>query len=202
VILYDTHCHVVSDDNDAYPLDPLGGHQSTWSDKRAINTEQLLSSMNEARVDKSVVVQAATVYGFDNSYVADSIDAHRDRLVGICAVDFLSSAAVDQLKYWITEREFIAVRLRAADGATPVPKHGEGLDDARTKPAWSYVEKYRIPVSIQMHSTEIPQLERLLAEFPGLVIALDHSGRPTLDGGPPTHRQHRSLISLNMTVSI
>ena len=38
--------------------------------------EKLLPMMDDAGVEKAVLVQAATCYGYDNSYVADAIAAH------------------------------------------------------------------------------------------------------------------------------
>lgn len=178
----DTHTHIISPDTTTYPAAPLGGHRSTWSRERPVNVDGLLREADAAGVDRLVVVQASTVYGFDNSYVADQLSRHGDRLRGVCSVDFLSPKAVDDLRYWIEERGFSGVRIRAADGTTVVPTPGRGLDDERMTPVWEFVSDRRVPVSIQMHAQHAPLLAGLLRQYPGLTVILDHAGRPDLDG--------------------
>jgi predicted TIM-barrel fold metal-dependent hydrolase len=179
----DIHTHVISADTVKYPLAPLGGKQSTWSEDRPTSAEDLLNAMDDAEVQKAAVVQASTAYSFDNSYAADSIAVAPDRLVGVCSVDFLKQDATERLEYWVKERGFVGVRLYST-GST-MPNQGEWLDDPRTRPAWEWCEANELPVCVQMQSTGIPQLERILADFPRLIVVLDHAARPNLAGGPP-----------------
>jgi L-fuconolactonase len=181
----DTHTHIISPDTTAYPAAPLGGHRSTWSQERPVDIDGLLREADAAGVGHLVVVQASTVYGFDNSYVADQLPRHSDRISGVCSVDFLSPKAVDDLHHWISERGFSGVRIRAADGTTAVPTPGRGLDDERMTPVWQYLSDRRVPVCIQMHAQHATVLAGLLQRYPGLTVVLDHAGRPQLDGPSP-----------------
>lgn len=180
----DLHTHIISPDTERYPVGPLGGTRSSWSTERPVNLDGLLRQLDEAGVEKAAVVQASTVYGFDNRYAADSFAGHDDRLIGVCSVDFRAATAIEDIKYWVWDRNFAGVRIRAADGTTPVPSQTR-LDDPQIDPVWSYLETQRIPVCIQMHSSHTGMLLSVLARFPKLVIALDHGARPRLDGGPP-----------------
>ncbi|MQY19672.1 amidohydrolase family protein [Nocardia macrotermitis] len=162
----------------------VDGKQSTWSSERPATLDELLRSLDEAGIERAAVVQAATMYGFDNSYVADSLGAHRDRLIGVCSIDLVADDALERIEYWIGERGFAGVRVRAADGTTPVA-NAASLDDPRLEPAWSRLAAERIPVCIQMHSHHAPILASVLRRHPDLVVALDHGGRPNLAGGPP-----------------
>jgi len=180
----DLHTHIISPDALRYPVSPLGGTRSSWSAERPVDLDGLLRQLDQAGVDQAAVVQAATVYGFDNRYVADSIEGHSGRLIGVCSVDFRASDAVEQIRHWVFERNFAGVRIRAADGTTPVPSETR-LDDPAIDPVWAYLEAQRIPACIQMHSSHTGMLLSVLARFPGLVIALDHGARPRLQGGPP-----------------
>lgn len=180
----DLHTHIISPDLGRYPYAPLGGRQSAWSAERPVSLDGLLRNLDQAGVGKAAVVQASTVYGFDNRYAADSLAGHEDRLIGVCSVDFLAADALDQVTYWIEERNFAGVRIRAADGTTPVPTSTR-LDDPKMSAVWSHLEARRIPVCVQMHSRHTGTLLSVLERFPRLVIALDHGARPRLDGGPP-----------------
>jgi L-fuconolactonase len=179
----DIHTHVISPDTAKYPLEPLGGVQSTWSRDRPTTVEQLLAAMDDAGVERAAVVQASTAYSYDNSYLADSLDAHGERLRGVGSIDFLADDAVQKLDYWVGERGLIGLRLFST-GST-MPEQGDWLDDPRCDPAWKWAEAHAVPVCLQMQSSGIPQLENVLARFPDLTIVLDHAARPVLAGGPP-----------------
>lgn len=182
--IVDLHTHIISPDTDRYPPKPLGGNRSTWSTQRPATLDELLRELDEAGVDKAAVVQAATMYGFDNRYVADSLAGHADRLIGVCSIDLVAEDALDRIDHWIGECGFSGVRVRAADGTTPV-RSAASLDDPRLEPAWARLAADRIPVCIQMHSAHAPVLASVLTRHPDLVVALDHGARPRLDGGPP-----------------
>ncbi|MFF7329533.1 amidohydrolase family protein [Streptomyces sp. NPDC090306] len=195
----DTHTHIISADTGAYPAAPLGGHRSGWSQERPNDIDGLLRQADAASVEHLVVVQASTVYGFDNTYVADQLVRHADRISGVCSVDFLSPTAVDDLHHWIDERGFSGVRIRAADGTTAVPTPGRGLDDERMAPVWQFLSDRRVPVCIQMHAQHAPILAGLLQQYPGLVAVLDHGGRPRLGDGTTPYPDAPGLPSLGDT---
>jgi L-fuconolactonase len=195
----DTHTHIISPDTASYPAAPLGGHRSTWSQERPTDIDGLLRQADAAAVDHLVVVQASTVYGFDNSYVADQLARHRDRVSGVCSVDFLSPKVLDDLHHWIDERGFSGVRIRAADGTTAVPTPGRGLDDERMAPVWQFLSDRRVPVCIQMHAQHAPILATLLQQYPGLTAILDHAGRPQLGDDAALYPSAAGLPGLSET---
>src|SRR5436190_20649364 len=72
----DTHTHVISPDQVRYPLAPVGGKQSDWSAHHPTDHDTLLRSMDDAGIERAMVVQASTAYGNDNRYAADAVRAH------------------------------------------------------------------------------------------------------------------------------
>jgi len=181
---FDTHTHAISNDPESYPVKPLGGTRSEWSQTRPVDIDGLLRSLDEAGVERAALVHASTVYGFDNSYAADALAKHPDRLVGVCAVDFLADSAVVDLQRWVEDRGFSGVRIRVSDGTTKVPTPGSGVNDERMSAVWDYVDKQGLPVCIQMHSKDAPKLAQVLEAHPALTVLLDHAGRPNATGGP------------------
>ena len=181
---FDTHTHAISADTTTYPPAPLGGTRSEWSQVRPTDVDGLVRSLDEADVARAVLVHASTVYGFDNSYAADALARHPDRLVGVCSVDFLADDAVTTLRYWIEDRGFTGVRIRVSDGTTKVPTPGSGVTDERMAGVWDYVAEHRVPVCIQMHSKDAGKLLEVLGRHPDLTVLLDHLGRPDTSGGP------------------
>ncbi len=185
MVLIDTHTHVISPDPARHPVRPLGGHRSAWSELHPVDADGLLRAMDAAGVDKAVVVQASTVHGHDNTYVAETVAAHRDRAAGVFSVDVLAEDAVDQVKRWL-DRGLSGLRLFTT-GST-MPGQAGWLDDPRSYPAWAYCAQNGVPVCLQMTIDGIPMLRNLLRRFPGVRVLLDHLARPQLDDGPPYAR--------------
>ena len=58
--IVDIHPHVIATDNTRYPLNPLGGVQSTWSRDRPTPFEALVAAMDKAGVESSLFVPVGT----------------------------------------------------------------------------------------------------------------------------------------------
>lgn len=180
--IVDLHSHVIADDATRYPLAPMGGKQSDWSKERPVNDTAMLAAMQQAGVAKSVLVQASTCYGHDNSYVQASVAAHPQVFAGVFSVDMMAADAIAKIQHWMDAglsgaRVFIAGHT-AAD-------HSVRLDDPRAFAAWDYIAEQRIPICVQLRADGLPQLEALLNRFPKAVVLLDHFARPELEGGAP-----------------
>ena len=180
--IIDIHPHVIATDNARYPLQPLGGSQSTWSRDRPTPYEKMIEAMDQAGVAKSAIVQASTAYGHDNSYVAEAIAAYPKRFTGVFSIDMLAADNVDKMKHWLA-RGFSGMRLFTT-GST-MPGQATWFDDPRTFPAWQHASDVGIPVCMQMTPQGFPQLRGLLERFPKVRIILDHLARPQLVDGPP-----------------
>lgn len=181
-MVIDSHVHVISPDSERYPRAPVGGHQSDWSKKRPVTHDGLIRAMDEAGVDKAVVVQASTVYGHDSSYVVEALRAHPDRFADVFSIDALVSDAVEQTKRWIGEG---LAGLRLFTTGTTMPGQQSWLGDPATYPAWAYAEEQGVSLCLQMTMEGLPVLRGLLERFPKAVVLLDHLARPDPSAGPP-----------------
>jgi predicted TIM-barrel fold metal-dependent hydrolase len=81
--IIDIHPHIIADDDTRYPRSPLFGVQSDWSRDRPVSVDGFIAAMDEAGVAKAAIVQASTCYGYDNSYLADSIAKYPGRLTAV-----------------------------------------------------------------------------------------------------------------------
>lgn len=181
-LIVDTHPHVISPNTQKYPLQPLGGIQSSWSQAHSVTHEELITAMDQAGIAKAVVVQASTAYGYDNSYLADTVAAHPDRLTGVFAVDVLAPDAVETIEYW-RAKNLTGLRLFTA-GSTMDGQAG-WLNDPRTHAMWTHATETDLPVCVQMRPPGVPQLADVLEQFPDTTILIDHLARPVLEDGPP-----------------
>lgn len=180
--IVDIHPHIISSDTKRYPLGPIGGEQSGWSKSRPVSVEKLLADMDRAGVDKAAIVHASTVYGFDNSYVADAVAAHPDRFTGVFSVDVLAPDAPQKIRHWVG-RSLAGLRLFTT-GST-MPGQQPWLEDERLLPAWETAGELNIPICMQMTPAAIPQLEKLLTRYPHVRVILDHLLKPSIEDGPP-----------------
>lgn len=181
-MIIDIHPHVISADTARYPNAPVGGHKSNWSTERPVSAEQMIAAMDQAGVAQSVLVQASTCYGHDNSYVADSVAAHPERFTGVFSVDPLAADAPEKMRYW-TGRGLTGMRLFTA-GST-MPNQADWVDDPRSFPAWECAGELGLPVCMQMTTKAIPQLIHMLERYPKVAVILDHLAKPSLSEGPP-----------------
>jgi L-fuconolactonase len=180
--IFDTHTHVISPDTATYPTDPIGGHQSEWSQKRPVDAGGLLQAIDDAGIAKAVVVQASTVYGHDNRYVVETVAAHPGRFVGVYSIDALAPDAVERIDHW--QAQGLSGFRLFTTGST-MPGQSDWLGHKDSFAAWAHAEKLGIPVCLQMTMEGLPALRALLERFPAVRVLLDHCARPDLSDGAP-----------------
>jgi predicted TIM-barrel fold metal-dependent hydrolase len=180
--IIDIHPHIVSPDTKKYPLDPLGGTQSTWSTERPTTYDDLLRAMDEAGVAKAAIVHSSTAYGYDNSYVADAVKAVPARFTGVYSIDALAPDAVQTFDAWLA-RGCSGMRLFTT-GST-LPDQATWFADPKTYPFWEHAAAKNIPVCVQMKQEGLPLLRQVMDKFPKVTIILDHLSRTQFDDGPP-----------------
>ena len=177
----DTHAHIIAADERRYPRAPLGGRQSGWSRERPVSADEMIAAMDAAAIERTVLVQASTCYGHDNSYLADAVAAHPRRFVGVFSVDMLAPDAAERIRYWIGRglcglRVFIAGHTTAQDVR---------LDDPRSFPAWQCAVEAGLPICVQLRAPALGQLRSMLERFPRARVLLDHMARPVADDAEP-----------------
>jgi L-fuconolactonase len=179
--LIDIHPHVVSTDTTRFPLSPIGERQSDWSQQRPVRYEAMTQAMDQAGVAKAAVVQASSVYAYDNSYVAAAVAAHPKRFTGVFSVDLIAPDAVEKMKHWIGQG-LTGMRLYTA--GTSLPEQTVWFADPKTFPAWTFAAEAGIPVCMQMRAKGFPQLTPMLERFPNVRFIIDHLARTEMADGP------------------
>ncbi len=180
--IIDIHPHIVSPDTKTYPLDPLGGTQSTWSTERPTTYQDLLRAMDEAGVAKAAIVHSSTAYGYDNSYVADAVKAAPERFTGVCSIDILAADAVPTFDRWLARG---GTGMRLFTTGSTLPDQATWFADPRSYPFWEHAAATNIPVCVQMKQEGIPLLRQIMDKFPKVTIILDHLSRTPFEDGPP-----------------
>jgi predicted TIM-barrel fold metal-dependent hydrolase len=181
-MIIDTHCHVIATDTKTYPLAPIFGKQSQWSAEHPLDHPDMVKADVAAGVDKAVLVQAASAYAFDNSYVADSVAAHPERFTGVFSIDVVAPDAVVKMKHWMG-KGLTGMRIFTS-GSTHAAQETFFSDEAAF-PAWQFASDQGLSVCMQMRVAGLPLLETVLKQFPRVRVILDHFARAEAADGPP-----------------
>jgi len=174
----DAHVHVVSDDTGRFPRRPLGLGRDWWTD-RPVDGSAVLADLDDAGVDRAVVVQAVGAYGHDNRYARSVVDADPDRLAFVPSVD--------------TDGDDPAVELQVQTALGPVAGvrlfgvHAEPawLHDRRGRGVWELAADQGITIVPTVFADHLAAVRALVDRVPGALVALDHCAFPDLRSGPP-----------------
>jgi predicted TIM-barrel fold metal-dependent hydrolase len=169
-------------DTKRYPVAPLFGKQSDWSAGHSLDHPDMVKANVEAGIDKAILVQASSVYGFDNSYVADSVAAHPERFIGVFSIDMVASDAVEKMKYWMG-KGLAGMRIFTS-GSTHAEQETFFAEEA-AYPAWTFASDQGLSVCMQMRVQGLPLLETVLKRFPKARVIIDHFARADASDGPP-----------------
>ncbi|KEQ03704.1 amidohydrolase family protein [Pseudorhizobium pelagicum] len=190
--IHDIHPHVISDDEVAYPRAPLGGNQSDWSKEHHATIETMVAAMDEAGVISSALVQAASCYGYDNSYVAEAVARYPDRFTAVGTIDVLSPNAVNVMQGWIAKG---ITGLRLYTGGSKLKFDFSWLNDPRSFPIWEKAGELGLPICVQCRMPAFPTVVEMAGRFPQTRIIIDHLARADISDGPP-YANARPLFDL------
>jgi len=172
-MIIDTHVHVVAPDQQRYPFAPAGGFRmrglGSWQTQYSVSAEQMIATIAGAGVDRAVIVQPFSAYGFDNSYHADSAAAHPDHFGSVCTVDPVAADGAERLSYWVRERGMQGLRLTTS-------REGSRLDDPRSFPVWERAGELGIPICLLTSPEHWPGVRTMAERFPRVPVLLDHTG--------------------------
>jgi L-fuconolactonase len=139
--------------------------------------------MDEAGVDKAAIVHSSTTYGYDGSYVADSIARLPQRVTGVVSPDLMAPDAVDKIRYWVKERKCTGLRLFTS-GSTQ-PNQSTWMSDPKILPGLEYAQELGVAVCVSLKPAGLPQLLVLIKHFPRLRFVIDHMMEPPIAEGMP-----------------
>jgi predicted TIM-barrel fold metal-dependent hydrolase len=192
-VLFDSHAHLIADDPMRYPIAPAGGAPGPLDLKEPMTAERLLREMDDNRVQRSVLVQRASVYGYDNRYVCESAARYPRRFSAVAAIDAASADAPDQVRYWVREQGAVGVRLME-------PVRGADLSWLVAPQVWRAAADLDVPVCVHFFRWNrlagLPALQRILAGLPETQVVVDHFSNMGWEGGPPDYGLDAPLLAL------
>jgi predicted TIM-barrel fold metal-dependent hydrolase len=178
-MIFDTHAHVLSADLAAYPYSPLRGGTRPPVPPMVFPVERLIEDLDRQGVDRACLVQRATLYGYDNSYLLAAAASAPDRFVPVVVLDAEDPQSPEKLERLLGEHSIAGLRLVA-------PKLSEHDVDWLASPQalafWRAVEKHGLPVAVILYRRNNEAGRSALLEVArqirGIPIVLDHCALP------------------------
>jgi L-fuconolactonase len=200
VKLFDSHAHLVADDQVRYPRNPMkrspnapprlpgviglpGGKHGEHPVNEVPDAARMLPWMADERVEGAVAVQKRMVYRFDNSYILDSSDEHPEIFSAVVILDAEDEGTPSLVRSYIEKHGLAGVRLfggREADGTMP------WLNSPRALQTWAVADEYGIVMDLEVLAIggggpSVPAIIELARRFPNLRVVLDHMLEPEVE---------------------
>ena len=134
----------------------------------------------------------------DDSYVAEYVAAHHDRLIGFLSVDPTHPGWEDELRFGHQELKLRGIKL--------MPMYaGFRPDESRLDPLWQYADRHHLPVLLHTGTTFVAQaplectlprhIDPVAARFPEIPIIMAHLGHPYEGECVVTIRKHPNVYA-------
>ena len=140
-----------------------------------MSVERLVELMDEARVDRAVLVQGVGAYRYDNRYVLDSAALFRDRCSSVVCLDPQVPGAAAELRSLARDRGARGLRWWAL-GSEPL---------AEPRGVWDQLAALGLPVVVTMFAGRLDELRRVVPTLPPVALALDHCAFADFASGVP-----------------
>ena len=169
--IVDTHAHVYHPDEGTYPMiaEPFRPPKGSGT------IEHLRGEAAANGIDGVVLIQTGSAYKWDNRLVADLAKAHADWTVGVCNLDPAASHSPAAFERLVQDCNVRGLRLEPVAGG---PFYHQGAVDL-----FAAAQRLGAVICAHGHRAILPELARLLGEFPRVPVVLDHCAYPEAADG-------------------
>jgi predicted TIM-barrel fold metal-dependent hydrolase len=141
--------------------------------------ENEVAEMKEFGLKYAVLINPR-YYGWDNSYISDSLHRYPNLFVAHGLLNPFDADPAARLRYWVKEHGFQGMRF------SPI-YHPDStwLNSKDLYPLWREAERLGAVFSFYILPHQMPMLEDMAGRFPGVKIVIDHLGKPDLRAPDP-----------------
>ena len=160
--IIDPHVHVWKHD----PAFPFA--EGARVPPRDAAPETLIGLMKENGVSKTVIIQVIH-YRYNNEFLAHVLKQYPQYFQGVARVDPVDPAAPDHLSKLVQDQGFKGVRISPAGNAS-----GDWISGPLMPPLWKRCEQLKVPMTVLAPITRMPEVGKLIANYPDLTVVIDH----------------------------
>ena len=169
----DAHVHVWTPDTAKYPL--AAGYRREEMLPPSFTPEELFAQMRPCGVGRVVLVQMS-FYGFDNSYMLDTIARFPGVFSGIAVIDDSAARPQDEMR----RLKPLGVRgFRIYPRNMPVDRW---LDGAGLAAMWDCGAQENMAMCCLVNPPELPAIDQMCEKRPDTPVVIDHFGRVGMTG--------------------
>jgi len=183
--IVDTHAHIYHADETRYPMIP----EAYRPDEGVGTIEHLRKNMRASGIDRVTLVQTGSAYKWDNRLVGDIALSNREDMVGICNLDPMNPASVDELTRLATRYNVKGLRLEPGKDADPL------YDNEGSARMFETARNLGVVICAHLHVPLAGELSALLHRYPDVPVVLDHTAYLTGKDLPDSERV-RAVVSL------
>jgi predicted TIM-barrel fold metal-dependent hydrolase len=151
-------------------INPTSSATVGWPDGHG--PEQMIAEMDEAGVDRAVIVPPTEVG--TNEEARAFCDVYPGRFAVMGALDATAPDARVQLPGWMAQSHTLGARLNFTSGGVVKPSFGNGTLDW----FWDEAERRHIPLMLLVGGLSA-RLYPIAERHPGLTLLVDHMARPS-----------------------
>lgn len=168
----DAHVHVWTPDVEHYPLGP--GFQKQEMKPASFTPEQLFAHARPSGVSRIVLIQMS-FYGFDNTYMLDSMKRFPGVFSGVAIID-----ENDHPREHMKKLKAQGVRgFRIRPGSRPIASwlYGAGMAEM-----WKTGADENLAMCHLINPDSLPHVDKMCAKYPDTPVVIDHFARISVDG--------------------
>ena len=171
----DAHVHVWTSDFHRYHL--AEGFTLANVNPRSFTPEDLFRHTKDAGVDRINLIQIS-FYGFDNRYMLDMIDLHKEVFVGTAVIDPTAKEPERDMAA-LAKRRVRAFRIHPRLSKQPAKRWLEPEGYARMFAAGA---KHNLAMSCLIDPDGLPELDRMCKKYADTPVIIDHLCRIGANG--------------------
>ncbi len=169
----DAHSHVWTPDTAHYPL--AAGFRRAIMQPPSFTVEELQTEMKEVGVNRVVLIQMS-FYGYDNSYMLDTIERFPGQFAGVAVID--QNGLHPEVRMGRLKKQGVTgFRIYPKD--QPV---AHWLDNEGLRKMFAYGAKEQLNMCCLIDPDALPALDKTCREFPDTPVVIDHLCRIGVDG--------------------
>jgi predicted TIM-barrel fold metal-dependent hydrolase len=169
----DAHVHVWTPDLEKYPL--ASGYARQQMQPPSFTPEELLAHARPCGVERIVLIQMS-FYGFDNSYMLDTIRRFPGVFSGVAVIDESGKDPAAEMRA-LKPQGVRGFRIRPGDRSPETWLDGPGM-----AAMWRCGGEEGLAMCHLVDARFLPSIDRMCARHPKTPVVIDHMARIGVDG--------------------